>query len=302
MGNEMQTGHLFASIGGGLYADLILGHTPRLAVELDPVRCSILRARRDEGWWPELDVWEGDIRQWNPSEWKGRLDCLHAGFPCQDISVAGSGKGLHGEKSGLFFEVIRAVRAIRPGLVFLENSPNITGLGLDTITAALASCGYMGAWCCLAAEHVGAPHKRDRWWCLAADHTGARWLKRGRTEPAHKEYRAITQAAADVGGLRQLQPQRGKPDKCRRVSNGIEKVTDINGKRWKEPWRSSTAKETLESNKCVGWWSTEPDVVRMVHGIPLGGHRVAGLGDSQVPLQAATAWMILEEVLRESNV
>ena len=80
--------HLFAGIGGGLLADLILGHRPIVAVEWDKYACRILRERAADGWFPDLSVWEGDVRLFDPSEYKGRVDCIHAGFPCQDISVA----------------------------------------------------------------------------------------------------------------------------------------------------------------------------------------------------------------------
>ena len=92
----MRTMHLFAGAGGGLLADLILGHRPITAVEIDSYCCTLLRERAAGGWWPGLDVHETDIREWNPSKYTGRVDCVHAGFPCQDISLAGTGAGIEG--------------------------------------------------------------------------------------------------------------------------------------------------------------------------------------------------------------
>ena len=83
----MRTLHLFAGIGGGLLADLILGHEPVCAVEIDPYCCAVLRDRRGEGWFPDLHVHEGDVRLWDPSPWAGGVDCIAAGFPCQDPLV-----------------------------------------------------------------------------------------------------------------------------------------------------------------------------------------------------------------------
>ncbi len=163
----MRTMHLFAGAGGGLLADLILGHTPVCTVEWDAYACAVLRERRAEGWFPGLHVFEGDIRMFDPSEWKGRVDCIHAGFPCQDISAAGKGAGIKGERSGLFSEVLRAIDAIRPPLVFLENSPLIVTRGLDHVLRSLTERGYDARWMVLAASDVGAPHLRKRWWCLA---------------------------------------------------------------------------------------------------------------------------------------
>ena len=85
----MRTMHLFAGIGGGLLADRILGHTPLVAVEWEPYACQVLRERVADGWFPGMHVWEGDVQLFDPSEYTGRVDCIHAGFPCQDISVAG---------------------------------------------------------------------------------------------------------------------------------------------------------------------------------------------------------------------
>jgi DNA (cytosine-5)-methyltransferase 1 len=163
----MRTAHLFAGAGGGLLADLILGHTPVLAVEWDAYCCAVLRERTQDGWFPGLHVHEGDVRLFDPSEWKGRVDCIHAGFPCTDISVSGPGGGVDGERSGLYREAIRIAGVIRPQFIFMENSPAIIGLGLGTVLSDLASIGYDTRWTCLSAAVVGAPIERNRWWSLS---------------------------------------------------------------------------------------------------------------------------------------
>ncbi|MBU6247108.1 MAG: DNA cytosine methyltransferase [Xanthomonadaceae bacterium] len=116
------TMHLFAGAGGGLLADLILGHTPIVAVEWDAYACAVLRERAAGGWFPGLHVHEGDVRMFDPSKYAGRVDCIHAGFPCQDISVAGSGAGIHGDRSGLYREVLRIADVVRPRFLFKEIS------------------------------------------------------------------------------------------------------------------------------------------------------------------------------------
>lgn len=174
----MRTMHLFAGVGGGLLADIILGHTPLVAVEWEPYPCQVLRERCNEGWFPGLDVWEGDIRDFDPSEYAGKVDCIHAGFPCQDISNAGKRRGIgEGTRSGLYREVLRISSAVRPRFVFLENVASIKSNGLETVIKDLALMGYDSRWACIRASDVGAPHRRDRWWCLAYTERDNIWKK-----------------------------------------------------------------------------------------------------------------------------
>lgn len=138
----MRSMHLFGGAGGGLLADLILGHKPVVAVELDRYACEVLRERANEGWFPGLHVWQGDVRLFDPSDYAGRVDCIHAGFPCQDISAAGKQAGLgEGTRSGLYREVLRIAGDIRPRYIFLENVAAILSKGVGTVYADLASIG-----------------------------------------------------------------------------------------------------------------------------------------------------------------
>ena len=166
--SEMRTMHLFAGVGGGLLADLILGHTPIVAVEWDAYACQVLRERAADGWFPDLSVWEGDVRLFDPSEYAGKVDCIHAGFPCQDISVAGKQAGVsEGTRSGLYREVLRIAGVVRPKQLFLENVSAILSNGLGTVLGDLAALGYDSRWLCIRASDVGASHHRDRWFLLA---------------------------------------------------------------------------------------------------------------------------------------
>jgi DNA (cytosine-5)-methyltransferase 1 len=96
-----------------------------------------------------------------------RIDIIFGGFPCQDISVAGLGKGLEGDRSGLFFEIVRLARECEPRFIFLENVPAIRTRGGERVVKELASIGYDCRWTTLSAAAVGAPHKRERWFLLA---------------------------------------------------------------------------------------------------------------------------------------
>ena len=92
---------------------------------------------------------------------------LTAGFPCQDISYAGKGAGLAGERSGLFFDVARLADELRPDYLLLENVSALLTRGLDAVLGTLASLRYDALWSCVPACAVGAPHRRDRIWLVA---------------------------------------------------------------------------------------------------------------------------------------
>jgi DNA (cytosine-5)-methyltransferase 1 len=99
--------------------------------------------------------------------WRGIVDVISGGFPCQDISVAGTKLGLEGERSGLWSEFFRIVGEVRPGFVFIENSPALVTRGLDRVLADLASVGFDARWSNLSAAQLGACHERNRAWIVA---------------------------------------------------------------------------------------------------------------------------------------
>lgn len=163
----MRTLHLFAGAGGGLLADLILGHEPVCAVEWDAYCCEVLRERRDDGWFPGLEVYEGDVREFDPRKWKGQVDCVAAGWPCNGVSVAGPRTGMRHPDTGLWSEVSRVVEVVRPTWVFLENGPRLVHDGLKRVIGDLTELRYSVRWLRLSAGALGAPHARLRWWGLA---------------------------------------------------------------------------------------------------------------------------------------
>lgn len=94
-------------------------------------------------------------------------DVITAGFPCQEISGAGKRTGLAGKRSGLWREVVRAVRMVGPRYVVLENVEAILVRGVGTVLGDLAEAGYDAEWDCVSAAEVGAPHDRPRWFSVA---------------------------------------------------------------------------------------------------------------------------------------
>lgn len=157
---------LFAGGGGGLYASLLLGHTTVCAVEIEPANRRMLLQRQIDGVFPRFPIWD-DVRTFDGNPWRGCVDVVSGGFPCQDISSAGRGKGIDGERSGLWVEMARIIREVQPEYAFVENSPMLTSRGLHRVLGDLAEMGFDARWGVLGAAHVGAPHLRERIWILA---------------------------------------------------------------------------------------------------------------------------------------
>lgn len=159
--------HLFAGAGGGILGGLILGHKPVGAVELDDYCRRVLKARQNDGTLPRFPI-HADIRDFDGRAWRGRVDVVAGGFPCQDLSVAGKGAGLDGDRSGLWWEMHRVIREVGPRYVFVENVPALLVRGFDRVLGSLAELRFDAEWCVLSAADCGAPHLRKRLWLLAA--------------------------------------------------------------------------------------------------------------------------------------
>src|SRR5690554_793480 len=157
---------LFAGAGGGILGGHLLGWRTVCAVEFDPYAASVLAARQNDGVLPPFPIWD-DVCTFDGRPWKGLVDVVSGGFPCQDISVAGKGAGIDGERSGLWGEMARIIREVRPRFVFVENSPVLTSRGLGRVLGDLAAMGYDAEWGVLGASDVGAPHQRKRIWIVA---------------------------------------------------------------------------------------------------------------------------------------
>jgi DNA (cytosine-5)-methyltransferase 1 len=152
----------FSGIGGFSYAaeQLVGGFETIGFVEREPFCQQILRKH-----WPEVPIYD-DITTFSPEP--GSADVVCGGFPCQDISTAGKQAGIkEGTRSGLFYELMRVVRLVRPQYVILENVAAILANGLDTVLGELAEAGFDAEWACIPASAVGACHQRDRWWLVA---------------------------------------------------------------------------------------------------------------------------------------
>jgi len=170
---------------------------------------------------------ESSYRSWG-------VDLIAAGFPCTDISRCGTGDGIDGQQSRLFFEVIRVARQLRPKYLLLENVAAIRGRGLDRVLGEMASIGYDAEWNCIPASAVGAPHIRDRIFIVAirkrilADANSKRLQRRVSEVVPKRTAQRIVGSSGSLENFRQKSKRswRNTGPELRRVSNGVPRRVD----------------------------------------------------------------------------
>jgi len=156
---------LFSGIGGFSLGLERSGNFKTVAFcEIEPFCRSVLKKH-----WPEVPIYE-DVTKLSAARLVSdgiSVDAICGGFPCQDISTAGKGAGLEGERSGLWFEFHRLIKETQPKVAIIENVSALRSRGLDEVLRSLSEIGYDAEWHCIPASAVGAPHKRDRVWVMA---------------------------------------------------------------------------------------------------------------------------------------
>lgn len=309
---------LFAGAGGSILGGELLGWTCVGACEIEEYPRAVLLRRQADGILPPFPVWD-DIRTFradNPDcaeyfdflrDIAGDL-VITGGFPCQDISGAGKGAGIEGERSGLWKEMSRIIREVRPRCAFVENSPHLVRRGLAVALGDLAEIGYDARWTILGADDVGAPHRRKRIWIRAeladpeSEHdgecnTGA--AKRQKQEPG-KSRRPRNVPNPDRindndrrhGASAICREQRQQPPELPGSQKNAPDTDKTGRKKQQKPIANAEEHQTTERG---GWWTTKPDVGRVAHGVAHGLDRNAAHGEGQVPLVAAVAWTLLAQ-------
>ena len=157
---------LFAGAGGGILGGKLLGWRTVCACELNPYCRAVLLARQRDGLFDPFPIWD-DIRTFDGLPWRGAVDVVSGGFPCQDISALGKGAGIDGPKSGLWREMARIIGEVRPRFAFVENSPMLVQRGLARVLGDLAELRFDARWGIMGADEVGAPHICKRIWLVA---------------------------------------------------------------------------------------------------------------------------------------
>lgn len=238
-GEMMNELALFAGAGGGIQGGKQLGWRTVCAVEWEPFAASVLAARQNEGTLPPFPIWD-DVRTFDGKPWRGLVDVVSGGFPCQDISAAGKGAGLEGERSGMWREMARIVCEVGPEWVFVENSPMLTVRGLGTVLSDLARMGFDAQWGVLGAAHVGAPHRRERIWIVAHSKLHGRNGRtlRGSAIPSEEERRLLQlEGSASWGSepdvARVVDGVADKLDKARIKALGNGQVPQVVAAAWR---------------------------------------------------------------------
>ena len=214
--------------------------------------------------WPDVPQYN-DIRTLTAEKLKADgIENIHAicgGFPCQDVSFAGLGVGLDGERSGLWSEYKRLIGEIRPRVAIIENVTALLVRGLDRVLCDLASLGYDAEWHCIPASSVGAHHQRDRVWIIAYPNE----LANGQQYINAKAWNDIKNHNPAVANT---DSQRG----CSRAARfkNAEDARQSSGYSWHQ-------------REGMGIWDAEPDVGRVANGVPERTHRLKQLGNAVVP-------------------
>ena len=277
---------LFAGAGGGILGGKLLGWRTVCAVEWESYPASVLLARQNDGILPPFPIWD-DVQTFDGKPWRGIVDVVSGGFPCQNISAAGKGAGIDGERSGMWKEMARIVSEVRPQYVFVENSPMLTSRGLGTVLGDLSTLGYDAEWGVISAADVGANHLRERIWVVA--HT-----KSARTST---DINGIRSGSKGIGG-RENTDTKMADTRCELRNEGNTRNLVANTtERTASPIHNQSSGQGFRPAN--NWWQVEPDVGRVAHGLAAGMDRLKSLGNGQVSEVARTAWNVLKGRLDE---
>ncbi len=274
---------LFAGAGGGILGAKLLGWRTVCAVEIDRYCREVLLRRQRDGVLPLFPVWD-DIRTFDGTAWRGAVDIVTAGFPCQPFSIAGKQLGEKDERN-LWPETIRIIREVGAPLALLENVPALLANEYyGTILGDLAESGLDVEWCLRSAASAGAPHFRNRLWILGE--------RRGNPTERKVDFvadaRCLVEQYADK--LARTENPTGAGSSGAEVADDDRpRLANIQGKR---PAAWSPRRPLVDAE---GWWDAEPDVGRLANGVANRVDRLKALGNGQVPAVVATVWRSLRE-------
>ena len=292
-------------------------------VEIDPDCQRVLEAHMQDGTLDKAPIWD-NLKTFDGERWRGRVDILHGGIPCQPFSIAGRRLGAADERD-LWPDTLKLIRSVRPRIVLLEN---VVGLlhgkpgrsaYFGRILGDLAEAGYDARWEVLSAAEVGASHKRERVFVVAHDAS--------RRSAAHGEEDRFGSTTAPCGSSGQLAhaDRTGRGEQCGSVAGGQEQPAAEHDGGDMGNAKSGNARASLPAfppapNDAEGWrrvLDSRPDLapaiderlnpafVEWLMGYPIGWTAAASrnarlrlLGNAIVPLCAAK---VVDRMLSETR-
>ena len=286
---------LFAGAGGGILGGQLLGWRTVCAVEWEPYAACVLAARQNDGLLPSFPIWD-DVQTFDGRPWRGVAQVISGGFPCQDISIAGKGDGLDGERSGMWRQMARIICEVGPEYVFVENSPMLVSRGLGAVLGDLSSMGFDAKWGIVGAKDVGANHQRDRIWIVAHSNSNG-WTTRKKSRSLGttvSEQQEGQDNSLHFEGASSLPTAKG--DVSDSMLNRLQRVRSVRPTEGQIGLRCR--KGSNEEQNIYGanrtWWAVEPELGRVANGVDARVDRLKAIGNGQVPLCAATAWGLLK--------
>ena len=285
---KMASLDLFSGIGGITIA-LEDWCEPAAYCEIEKFPQQVLLSRMSEGQLPAAPIFT-DVTKLK-GKMLPKIDIICGGFPCQDISSAGLGKGMAGERSSLFYQIMRLAGELSPRFIFLENVAAIKSRGLPEVGSVLSKAGYDCRWLMVKASELGAKHSRERWFCLAHPNKDGRadspsdslYAEKSSNEVVNRRsgsFQEVSQKTLKVGNKKQKKPYTGKINS-----------SEHNGKSYKQ---TSTKIRTEGLHRFTQEeWQTKCPFRRVAYGLPNTLDRIGALGNSVVPLQVKEAFEIL---------
>jgi DNA (cytosine-5)-methyltransferase 1 len=276
---------LFSGIGGFSLGLERAGMKTVAFCEVDPY-CRRVLAKH----WPEVPILD-DIRTAHFPD----ADIIVGGFPCQDVSRAGKRAGITGERSGLYRELVRAIRVVRPKYAILENVAALLGNGMGDVLGDLAEGGDCVEWDCVPACALGAPHQRDRIWIVA--HADSE--RRGETRQFRHRPKQVPNGRIethDASGATSIGCEQGRTRRFPDSFAGVRDATrrditdaDIKGLAERKGEFGHTQQEQQAVKRDTHWdvwqsqWPSEPALLGVDDGISNRVDCVRALGNSFIP-------------------
>ncbi len=246
-------------------------------VEIEAFACANLVAKMETGALAAAPIWT-DLKTFPAHLFRGRVDIITGGYPCQPFSAAGKRAGKDDPRH-LWPWIRQHVDTIRPSHCFFENVEGHISLGLREVIEDLESLGYTTTWGIFSASEVGAPHQRKRVYIMASSRD---WDANG-IDDSQKQGISQGQDSQPSGVRANVADSNGSSSKGRRIPSGVHQ---------KHPKSHSSCDEV--GKQTTQQWLPEPGLGRVVDGCANRVDRLRLLGNGVVPQTAAKAWTTLK--------